>query len=399
MRAALLLVFSAAIPLTASDLGFLQRTWGPRSVAMAGAATASADDPSAVFASPALLSKLEGTSLLLSHEEGLADLWTESLALGHPAFGGTMVWSVIYHHTPDFRGIDAYQEMPTVLRYRNITGLLGYGRTVWERSGWAVAAGAAVKYATGETPGWAPQAWLFDVGLLGSYDLDRLWPNFDEVRLAVAFQDLLPGFSYANKAVVPFRFRTGLSAGYAGILTVAADLVVSEGGARRWATGIEWIPLPFLAVRFGREWNTTGPGFTAGVGVGGSLHRGGLSLEISGRTDPDWNPIVETAVHWTFDGFNRYLTPEARIALQEARKAEAGRRDEFRRRREEEGRSRSGQPPTEPPAETPKEAEPQQPSTDEALPAQEPSPPSPSQPSSDNPYSPDYKPPPIPKVD
>jgi hypothetical protein len=407
-----------ALPILASvdaedELSFQGRTYGPRSAAMADAATSSADDASAVFVNPALLSLSRGSGIFVSHLETPGDIATEFVSYNHRLFRGTLAWSLLYHHTADIPVLSGFKPTGETMAYRNIAGLLSYGRNVWSWKNLTTAAGATFRYATAERPDSRPRAFLFDLGLLGRYSLDELLPNFDELKLGLGFLDILPGFAYANKARrTDFLFRAGLSSGYKRIVSCAIDLTASADQGARCSFGAEFFPVHFLALRAGYILGREGGGFTAGCGIGSRLHRGGLSFELGISPDVARPVLIETAVHWTFSGPYRYLTVKEIIVQEKSAQEEAARREEARARKKAEAAERKLKRTQEQSEPVPAvEPAPSAPAPIEESPT--PAPPAPSSETqqngvekgsgstgdSSNPYSPDYQLPTIPTID
>ncbi|MFA6583200.1 MAG: PorV/PorQ family protein [Elusimicrobiaceae bacterium] len=234
MRKILLVLVLAAVPPAASGadtsaLPFLRLPAGARSVAMGEAFTAAADDATALYWNPALLSAAPGNSAALMHAsylEGTSyDFAAASVKSGPNAFAlGIQRFSSGDMTEFDDTGADigSFSQVDTAF-------VLAYGRALGE--GYSL--GGAAKYIHSRIMASA-DAYAFDFGLATPYYLDK-------VRFAVTAANIGARIQYErDNEDLPFLVRGGAAARLTPEFLLTAEAGLPKAGNKYLAAGVEY---------------------------------------------------------------------------------------------------------------------------------------------------------------
>jgi hypothetical protein len=199
----------------------------PKSIALGGADTASADDVNALQSNPAGLALARKVELALSHSMGQIDS-LEYVAVCNPVkVGGTMGASVIYRHMPDISNTGAVDDP---VKSEDLLVSLGYA--------------LKLNYITTSLDGWSAgfnAKWLKST--LGSYtpttvavDLGLLWISSEikGLRAGWALQNIGSPIQYVDQSD-PLPLNMKLGAAYALMNTTENKVTVH--GRRPYAIG------------------------------------------------------------------------------------------------------------------------------------------------------------------
>ncbi|MFO7676515.1 MAG: PorV/PorQ family protein [bacterium] len=295
MTIALALCLLAADPTGTATLPLLKIGQGPRAAALGEAFTGLADDASAIYWNPAGLALGGDYRLGLSHHQWFAGITDEVLHGALPVGPGRVGAALVYSGEPGIEYWDEANRPGEVFRTWHGAVSLGYGLALGER----LAAGAALKGIYSDLFEAAGSGAALDLGALAA-----LRPDLS-VGLSARHLGLL---SYGRAEPLPGEVAAGASWRGHG-LTAVLDLVVPFDNPPAVRAGLEYAPLPELALRAGYR---TGPasltglgplaGLTAGLGVSvrgfgfdyalapygelGLVHRVGLNLALEKPAPP-----------------------------------------------------------------------------------------------------------------
>lgn len=280
-----------------NDFPFLNISLDPRSSAMAQATTSLANGPSAIFINPSLLAIEEGSSLLIFHRHTPAEIYTDSLSFAFPLFNGTMALGLLYHYSEDITIIRNGTLTDDILLFRNISASISYARHVFK---WFYS-GTTFRYVTATFPDSKPQAFLLDLGTTFLYNIDKYLHDFDDIKIAISFQNILPGFNYPSKTkYVDFVFRTGISSGYKKRFIVSFDFSTSKDEKNRFSLGTELLVWRFFTIRAGYIFGKALEGLTAGAGINGIIEKGKLTFDFSYAPATSSYMNITVGINWTF---------------------------------------------------------------------------------------------------
>ena len=230
---------------------------GAKAIGMGGAFSAVADDPSALWYSPAALGALEGGSLYLVHSPWLRTLVTtddsyfEYAALTTATRIGTFSFGITYLTVGEVQVMDGDQSYGSVTPF-DVVATLGYGRRLFSSPLGEFYLGGAVKglYSflisrgildkMGEDPNSGD---AFTFAFDGSVYI-RKWPGYS---LSLGFMNVGPGLRFGDLPPdpLPYSIRLGfaLVPVYDTInkLQIAFDIhKVAVGITEEWKRGVEY---------------------------------------------------------------------------------------------------------------------------------------------------------------
>ncbi len=252
---------------------FLKIDVGARAIGMGGAFTAVADDASAAYWNTAGLAALQRREAVAAHADWLAGLRHDYAAYAHPgAFGGTLGVNVVSLRAGEIEGRDSQRQAVGSFTAADTAVGVSFAKSLG-----MTMAGINVKLIEQRLASHRARGAAVDLGLLRPLPIQGL-------TLGLAAQNLGPrlAFDDSRSFALPFMLKTGLAYSPLRFLTMAGDLKY-EPRNRLWqaAYGIEFTPLPLLALRAGYHLNPFGgaligsaeeesnplAGFQGGIGV------------------------------------------------------------------------------------------------------------------------------------
>ena len=234
---------------------------GVRLAAMGGAGIGAVDDASAIYWNPAGLGRVLGNCYALSHQQWFADIKDEVLHAALPSGQGTFGLGLAYSGEPGIESWNA-DNLPGDT-FRTWDGVLSAGY------GFAVAkdyhVGAAVKgfYQSLYTSG----------GYGGAVDLGFACRPLPSVSLGAVARNI--GVATYGQGLEQMPIEAGVGGSLVvGPVNTVVDIILPVDDAVSLRAGVEYKPVPELAIRLGYR---TGPedlgtlgalsGLTAGLGV------------------------------------------------------------------------------------------------------------------------------------
>ena len=243
-----------------SVLPVLRIGQGPRAAALGEAFTGLADDAGAVYWNPAGLGGIADYHIALSHHQWFAGITDEVLHATLPFGPGAFGAGIIYSGDP---GIEYWSE----------ENQPGDTFSTWS-AGLAVAYGLPLsdQYAVGLTVKGLHEDLYDATGTGGAIDVGVLGEPMPDLKVGISARHL--GFiSYNSPEKLPAEIAAGASFQRSGI-TVTTDIVVPFDSDVNVRAGLEYTPVPEIALRIGYR---TGPtsltelgalaGLTGGIGV------------------------------------------------------------------------------------------------------------------------------------
>jgi outer membrane protein OmpA-like peptidoglycan-associated protein len=243
-----------------SVLPVLRIGQGPRAAALGEAFTGLADDAGAVYWNPAGLGHIDQYHIALSHHQWFAGITDEVLHATLPFGPGAFGAGIIYSGDP---GIEHWSE----------ENQPGDTFSTWN-AGLAVAYGLPLseQYAVGLTIKGLHEDLYDATGTGGAIDVGVLGEPVPDLKVGVSARHL--GFiSYNSPEELPAEVAAGASFQRYGI-TVLLDVVVPFDSDINVRVGLEYAPVPEIALRVGYR---TGPTSLAGLGALAGL-TGGIGL-------------------------------------------------------------------------------------------------------------------------
>jgi len=330
MSAPLLLLLSAFLwgegGTTAMPL--LRVGQGVRAASLGEAYIGLAADASAIYWNPAGLGSVRDFELALSHHQSFSDLRDEVFHSAVPAGPGSVGFGVLYSTVPGIEGWDESNRPTYEFSTSEAVATLGYGARI-RRFRFGLAAKGLF------------QSTHTDAGYGGALDLGLAGRVHRDVQLGFAARNFGSLYRADNWEMLPAELGLGASWSRSG-LSAAADIIYPMDIHPNVRAGIEYLPVPELALRLGYR---TGPadlvtlgyssGFTAGLGVAlgdvgidyafapqgklGAIHRIGLRVRAvrrytghvritvmdAGTLTPLWATVSTTGALETEAGTNR----------------------------------------------------------------------------------------------
>ena len=261
----LLFVWAAVQPAQGGNAGFafLKIAVDARAAAMGGAYTALASDAAAAYWNPAGLAGSAKKSLVLMHNEWLADITQEFAALQF--YQGKHNWALSLNLI-NIPGIQIRGNTPTekpdgVVEAINFTAAFSYATVLAEN--WQV--GGSFKYLHEKYFMAAANGWAVDVGVQRRFGEDFLTgitlQNLGNMQPLLNVATPLPSLARAGAAYyLPFALL-----GRRPLLSADVQYIFDEGAEGR--LGLEFGFREYLAVRVGYVTGRATQSFTAGLGI------------------------------------------------------------------------------------------------------------------------------------
>ena len=251
-------VYAAGAGSTAAE--FLNIGAGSRATAMGGAYSSIANDPSACYWNPAGLSNIEGSALMLQHNEHYQDLQHEYVAYASPIVkNGVLGISVSYLHMGAIMGYDDGDTPTESFKVYDIA----YGMSYGHRFSDYLSIGVGAKNIRQSISDVKAGGWAFDMGLM---------VDIGQFDLSVGVANLGSGIKYEVETFdLPTEYRAGL--GFSPItkpFTLVAEYGYCIDGSERLALGVEYDIINDFSIRSGyrpREINNGDGRFAVGCGL------------------------------------------------------------------------------------------------------------------------------------
>jgi len=246
-----------------SGFAFLKIAVDSRAAALGGAYTAMAADAAAAFWNPAGLARSEGKSLLLMHNEWLADITQEFAALQfyHGKHNFALALNLINIPGIEIRGNTPTENPDGVVEAINFSAALSYATIVFDN--WQV--GGSVKYLHEKYYMAAANGWAADIGIQRQFGQDLQTgltiQNLGSMQPLVNVSTPLPALVRAGAAyALPFSVleRRPL---------ISADVQYVFAGGVTGRFGLEFGFKDYLALRAGYVLGSETQSFTAGLGL------------------------------------------------------------------------------------------------------------------------------------
>ena len=240
---------------------FLTLGAGARSLAMGEAATATANDATALYWNPGTLMNLKGQSATFMHASTVEDSFFDYAAYGRRKDDSAWGASLQYFSAGSVDQTDISGNVTGSITPNDVAVTGGYAHTF---SGYGV--GVSAKYI---------QSKLLDTATTGAMDAGVVSPFFmgDRLRAAVSMANLGGSIKYDQESSsLPLTFRGGVEVrpwkGWIGALDLVApkdeDAYVALGGEYQMAVGSDIS----VAIRAGYNSRSTNGGGTQGVSAG-----------------------------------------------------------------------------------------------------------------------------------
>jgi outer membrane protein OmpA-like peptidoglycan-associated protein len=267
---ALIGVFGSGQP-GISVMPVLRIDQGPRFAAMGGAGIGAVDDASSIYWNPAGLGRVQDKRYAFSHHQWFAGIKDELLHAALPTGSGAVGLGLVYSGESGVEFWDA-SNMPGDT-FRTWDGVLsaGYGFTV------------ARNYHFGAALKGFYQSLYTSAGYGGAADIGFACRPFPFLGLGAVGRNIGVATYGLGLEQMPTEVGVGSSVTF-GPVNAVVDVILPMDNGPALHAGVEYLPVPELAVRLGYR---TGPqdigtlgalsGLTAGIGV--SL--GGLSLDYA----------------------------------------------------------------------------------------------------------------------
>ena len=244
---------------------------GARAAAMGGSFLALADDASALYWNPAGLGQVDDYCIGLSHHQWFAAVKDELLHLTFPGRTGALGIGLVYSGEPDIEYWSPGNQPGGTFTTWNGVASIGYGGTIAHN--WHIGLGLKGFYQSLHTV--AGYGGAFDVGFIGRplpfASFGIVGRNIGLIRYGSTWEDL------------PTEVGIGTSLDWSH-LTATADVVYPLDGSINCRAGLEYAPVPALALRVGYR---TGPadlsslGWLSGLTGGLGLHTGPLAVDYA----------------------------------------------------------------------------------------------------------------------
>jgi outer membrane protein OmpA-like peptidoglycan-associated protein len=259
-----------------SVMSVLRIDQGPRLAGMGGAGIAAADDASAIYWNPAGLGRVQDSRFAFSHHQWFAGIKDEVFHAALPSGSGAFGLGLVYSGEPDIEFWDEQNHSgqgDSLITFRTWDGVLsaGYGLTV------------ARNYHIGAALKGFYQNLYNSGGYGGAMDIGFACRPFPFLGLGAT------GRNIGVATYGPGIEQMPIEAGVGGILTAGPvnavlDIVLPLDNDPALHVGVEYMPVPELAVRLGYR---TGPGdlgtlgLLSGLTAGLGINLGGLSLDYA----------------------------------------------------------------------------------------------------------------------
>jgi tetratricopeptide (TPR) repeat protein len=262
---------------------------GSRAIAMGGAFTAVADDPSAVYYNPAAM-KISGAPTLMANHislfSGFTDASYDYLGIVWPTLGaGSFGAGLLTTGTGGIKGFDEFSRPTGEISYRESQGLVSYAFDVpWKFAGrWSI--GSSIKVLHQKIGDYADTGTGLDIGLL--YRVKYL----EGLIFGVNLQDIVGAktklVSASDEVYRTMMFGLGYrrAFGESSRLTVSVQMDMPEKADNDLRFGAEYTIRDMVSIRMGYDSES----FTAGIGFawhGFSFDYGYFSREEAGSSHP-----------------------------------------------------------------------------------------------------------------
>ncbi len=259
-----ILLFLTQSAMSANNgLAFLKIDVDGRAAALGGAYSALSEDATAVFWNPAGLANSKGKSLVLMHNEWLADITQEFAALQFYQGKHNFALALNLINIPgiEIRGNTPTENPDGVVNAINLSATISYATTIFEN--WQI--GGSFKYLHEKYFMAAANGWAVDLGLQKRFG--------ENIRTGLTIQNLgsmqpllnistpLPALARAGIAYsLPFPFL-----GRRPLITGDLQYVFGEEALGRF--GLEFGFQQYLALRVGYVTGSDSQNFTTGLGL------------------------------------------------------------------------------------------------------------------------------------
>ncbi|MBM3331415.1 PorV/PorQ family protein [candidate division WOR-3 bacterium] len=244
---------------------------GVRLAAMGGAGIGAVEDASAIYWNLAGLGRAQSYHCALSHHQWFAGIKDEVIHAALPSGQGALGLGLVYSGEPGVEFWDANNVPGDTFRTWNGAMSIGYGLSV------------APNYQVGVALKGFYQVLYTTSGYGGAIDLGFACRPLPYLRLGATGRNI--GFAAYGAGGEPMPIEAGVGGGLAvGPVNAVLDVIATMDNAPSLHAGVEYLPVPELAVRLGYR---TGPqdlgtlgvlsGLTAGLGV----NVGPLSLDYA----------------------------------------------------------------------------------------------------------------------
>ncbi len=244
---------------------------GPRFAAMGGAGIGAVDDASAIYWNPAGLGRVQDSRYAFSHHQWFAGTKDEILHAALPSGAGAFGLGLAYSGEPAIEFWDASNVPGDTFRTWNGVLAAGYGLTVARN----YHIGAALK-------GFYQNLYTSD-GYGGAVDIGFACRPFRFLRLGALGRNI--GVASYGSGIEQMPTEVGVGGMLAaGSVNAVLDVILPMDNGPALHAGVEYVPVPELAVRLGYR---TGPedvgtlGLLSGLTTGLGVNIGGLSLDYA----------------------------------------------------------------------------------------------------------------------
>ncbi len=244
---------------------------GVRAAAMGESYLALADDASALYWNPAGLGRVGDYYIGLSHHQWFAAIKDELLHLTFPGRTGAFGIGLVYSGEPDIEYWSPENQPGGTFTTWNGVASIGYGGTIAHN--WHIGLGLKGFYQSLHTV--AGYGGALDVGFIGRplpfASFGIVGRNIGLIRYGSTWED------------IPTEVGVGASFDWSH-LTATVDAVHPLDGSINCRAGLEYVPVPALALRVGYR---TGPadlaslGWLSGLTGGLGLHAGPLAVDYA----------------------------------------------------------------------------------------------------------------------
>lgn len=263
------LLIMPAIPAAAIDdnagtsgFQFLRIGVGSRQLALGEAACAVREDVNAIFWNPAGLGGITESRISLSHNQWVAGVAQQAVAMSYPTEHGVLGAGLLYLHMDEMAGYDIDAQGDPVktsdFTSYDIAGLISYSRVLE-----GIPVGVTLKVFQEKIENDQASGVALDIGMIN--------PLRDNLNIGFAVQNIGEGTKFIKKATpLPQNIKLGLAWEILqNKVLVTADVNKPNDNAAKGSLGVEYRLNEMFAFRAGyndkyglSNWITAGAGFT-----------------------------------------------------------------------------------------------------------------------------------------